>query len=128
MLNLYAVNLHLEGRLQQDGRNEVRAAEAVCRLDKASLLRNHKNDLLPQKLLCAGCIISREQRINTKNGLWSIRDRPPVQRRLHRRGKRTEPVPSDGHRANLKGSALARFEVLSPFMVPCQISDVHRWP
>ena len=40
MSDLYAINLHMQERLERDWREEVRATEAVGWLDEAGLLRN----------------------------------------------------------------------------------------
>ena len=73
MPDLYAINLHLQQRLELDWREEVRAIEAARWLDKADLLRNHKNGLPLRRLLRAGRIAGQQQRPNRKNGAWFIR-------------------------------------------------------
>ena len=73
MPDLYAINIHLQERLEQDWREEVRAVEAARWLDKAGLLRNYKNGLPLRRLLRAGRIAGQEQRPNQKNGAWFIR-------------------------------------------------------
>ena len=73
MPDLYAINLHLQQRLELDWREEVRAVEAARWLDKADLLRNHKNGLPLRRLLRAGRIAGQAQRPNRKNGAWFIR-------------------------------------------------------
>ena len=73
MLNLYAINLHLQERLEHDWRDEIRAAEAAVWLDEAGLLADRKNGLPLRALLRAGRIAGQEQRPNTKNGSWWIR-------------------------------------------------------
>ena len=40
MSDLYAINLHLQERLEREWREEVRAAEAAVWLDDAGLLRD----------------------------------------------------------------------------------------
>ena len=45
MTDLYAINLHLQERLEGDCRKEVRAAEAAGWLDDAGLLRDYKRGL-----------------------------------------------------------------------------------
>ena len=45
MTDLYAINLHLQERLEGDWRKEVRAAEAAVWLDDAGLLRDYKRGL-----------------------------------------------------------------------------------
>ena len=73
MPDLYAINIHLQERLEQDGCEEVRAVEAARWLDKAGLLRNYNNGLPLRRLLRAGRIAGQEQRPNQKNGAWFIR-------------------------------------------------------
>ena len=41
MFDLYAINLHLQERLERGWREEVRAAEAAVWLDDAGLLRDY---------------------------------------------------------------------------------------
>ena len=73
MPDLYDINVHLQERLEQDWREEVRAAEAARWLDTAELLRNYKSGLPLRRLLRAGRIAGQEQRPNQKNGAWFIR-------------------------------------------------------
>ena len=73
MPDLYAINLHLQERLEQEWHEEVRAPEAARWLDKASLLRNYKNGLPLRRLLRAGRIAGQVQRPNRKNGAWFVR-------------------------------------------------------
>ena len=73
MPDFYAINTHLQERLEQDWREEVGAAEAARWLDKAGLLQNYKNGLPLRRLLRAGRIAGQEQRPNRKNGAWFIR-------------------------------------------------------
>ena len=73
MPDLYAINLHLQKRLERDWRDEVRAPEAARWLDKAGLLRNYRNGLPLRRLLRAGRIAGQEQHPNQKNGTWFIR-------------------------------------------------------
>ncbi|MDD9991211.1 MAG: hypothetical protein OXP75_05395 [Rhodospirillales bacterium] len=73
MPDLYAINLHLQERLERDWREEVRAVDAARWLDKAGLLRNDKNGRPLRRLLRAGRIAGQEQRPNQKNGAWFIR-------------------------------------------------------
>lgn len=73
MPDLYAINRHLQERLERDWCEEVRAVEAARWLDKAGLLQNYKNGLPLRRLLRAGRIAGQEQRPDTKNGLWFIR-------------------------------------------------------
>ena len=72
MPDLYAINLHLQERLERDWRDEVRAPEAACWLDEAGLLRNYKNGLPLRRLLRAGRIAGQEQNPNQKRGTWLI--------------------------------------------------------
>ena len=71
--DLYAINLHLQERLEQEWREEVRAAEAADWLDEAGLLPDRKKGLPLRDLLRAGRIAGQEQRPNTKNGSWFVR-------------------------------------------------------
>ena len=71
--DLYAINLHLQERLERERREEVRAAEAAVWLDSAGLLRNYKNGLPLRRLLRAGRIAGQQQRLDRKNGSWWIR-------------------------------------------------------
>ena len=64
MPDLYAINLHLQQRLELDWREEVRAVEAARWLDKADLLRNHKNGLPLRRLLRAGRTCQRRSKIS----------------------------------------------------------------
>ncbi len=73
MTDLYAINVHLQERLERDWREEVRAAEAARWLDEAGLLRNYKNGLPLRRLLRAGRIAGQQQRPDRKNGAWFIR-------------------------------------------------------
>lgn len=73
MPDLYAINLHLQERLERGWRDEVRAAEAAVWLHEAGLLQNRKNGLPLQDLLRAGRIAGQEQRPNEKNDSWFIR-------------------------------------------------------
>ena len=73
MPDLYAINLHLQERLEQDWREEVRAPEAARWLDKAGLLTDRKGGLPLRNLLRAGRIAGQEQRPDEKNGTWFIR-------------------------------------------------------
>ena len=73
MSDLYTINLHLQGQLERDWHDEVRAAEAAVWLDDAGLLLNHKNGLPLRRLLRAGRIAGQVQRPNEKNGSWWIR-------------------------------------------------------
>ncbi len=73
MPNLYAINLHLQERLEQDWRDDVRAPEAARWLDKAGLLTDRKGGLPLRKLLRAGRIAGQVQRPDKKNGAWFIR-------------------------------------------------------
>ena len=51
MTDLYAINLHLQERLERYWRKEVRAAEAAVWLDDAGLLRDYKRGLPLRRLL-----------------------------------------------------------------------------
>ena len=73
MPDLYAINLHLQERLEQDWRDEVRAPEAARWLDKAGLLTDRKGGLPLRNLLRAGRIAGQQQRPDQKNGAWFIR-------------------------------------------------------
>ena len=73
MPDLYAINLHLQERLERDWCEEVRAVEAARWLDEAGLLRNHKNGLPLRRLLRAGRIAGQKQRPDRKYGAWFIR-------------------------------------------------------
>ena len=91
MSDLYAINLHLQERLEGGWRDEVRAAEAAVWLDDAGLLRNDENGLPLQKLLRAGRIAGQEQRPNEENGSWWIRrlaESPRPGRRFRRARQR----------------------------------------
>lgn len=75
MPDLYAVNLHLQERLERDWRGEVRAPKAARWLDEAGLLHNYKNGLPLRGLLRAGRIAGQQQRPNTKGGtgfIWRL--------------------------------------------------------
>ena len=54
MSDLYTINLHLQGQLERDWHDEVRAAEAAVWLDDAGLLLNHKNGLPLRRLAARG--------------------------------------------------------------------------
>ena len=73
MPDLYAINLHLQQRLELDWREEVRAVEAARWLDKAGLLTDRKGGLSLRNLLRAGRIAGQQQRPDKKNGRWFIR-------------------------------------------------------
>ena len=73
MPDLYAINLHLQERLESDWRDEVRAPEAARWLDKAGLLTDRKDGLPLRNLLRAGRIAGQQQRPDKKNGTWFIR-------------------------------------------------------
>ena len=73
MPDLYAINIHLQERLESDWREEVRAPEAAHWLDEAGLLKNYKSGLPLRRLLRAGRIAGQEQRPNQKYGAWFIR-------------------------------------------------------
>ena len=73
MSDLYAINLHVQERLERDWREEVRATEAAGWLDEAGLLRNYKNGLPLRRLLRAGRIAGQQQLPDRENGSWWIR-------------------------------------------------------
>ena len=73
MLDLYAINLHLQERLEREWRDEVRAVEAAGWLDAAGLLADRKKGLPLRALLRAGRIAGQERRPIKKNGSWRIR-------------------------------------------------------
>ena len=73
MSDLYAINLHVQERLERDWRKEVRATEAAGWLDEAGLLCDHKNDLRLRELLRAGRIAGQQRRPDRENGSWWIR-------------------------------------------------------
>ncbi len=100
MPDLYAINLHLQERLEQEWHEEVRAVEAARWLDKASLLRNRKNGLPLRRLLCAGRIAGQVQRPNRKNGAWFVRRLavsrdPDAIREARERMRRCLPIDRD---------------------------------
>ena len=73
MSDLYAINLHVQERLERDWREEVRATEAAGWLDEAGILRNYKNGLPLRRLLRAGRIAGQQQLPDRENGSWWIR-------------------------------------------------------
>ena len=73
MPDLYAINIHLQERLERNRRDEVRAPEAARWLDKAGLLPDRKGGLPLRNLLRAGRIAGQQQRPDRKNGTWFIR-------------------------------------------------------
>ena len=73
MPDLYAINLHLQERLERDWRDKACASEAAYWLDKAGLLRDYGNGLPLRRLLRAGRIAGQEQYPNHKYGSWLIR-------------------------------------------------------
>ena len=73
MSDLYAINLHLQERLEREWREEVRAAEAAVWLDDAGLLRDCKRGLPLRTLLLAGRIAGQQQRPDQSTGSWWIR-------------------------------------------------------
>lgn len=98
MPDLYAINRHLQERLEQDWREEVRAPEAAQWLDKAGLLRNYKRGLPLRRLLRAGRIAGQEQRSNEKDGSWFIRrlaDDPEAIPEARERLRRYLPIDRD---------------------------------
>ena len=100
MPDLYAINIHLQERLEQDWRREVPAVEAARWLDEAGHLRNYGSGLPLRRLLHAGRVAGQEQRPNRKNGAWFIRrlaaSRDPAAIRLARdRLRRCLPIDRD---------------------------------
>ncbi len=100
MPDLYTINIHLQERLEQDWRDEVRAPEAARWLDEASLLKNHNNGLPLRRLLRAGRIAGQQQRPNRKNGAWFIRRLaasrdPGAIRKARERLRRCLPIDRD---------------------------------
>ena len=73
MPDLYAINLHLQERLERDWRDDVRAPEAARWLDDAGLLTDRKGGLPLRNLLRAGRIAGQQQRPDKKDGTWFIR-------------------------------------------------------
>ena len=73
MTDLYAINLHIQERLERDWREKVRATEAAGWLDEADLLRNYKNGLPLRRLLRAGRIAGQQQLPDREDGSWWIR-------------------------------------------------------
>ena len=73
MPDLYAINLHLQERLESDWRDEVQAPEAARWLDEAGLLTDRKGGLPLRNLLRAGRIAGQQQRPDKNNGTWFIR-------------------------------------------------------
>ena len=67
MIDLYAINLHLQERLERDWRKEDRAAEAAVWLDDAGLLRDYKRRLPLRRLLRAARIAGQQQRPDGRN-------------------------------------------------------------
>ena len=72
MSDLYAINLHLQERLERDWRDEVCAAESAVWRDDAGLLHNEKNGLPLRRLLCPGRIAGQQRRPDQENGSWWI--------------------------------------------------------
>ncbi len=100
MPDLYAISLHLQKRLERDWREEVRAVEAACWLDKAGLLRDYRSGLPLRRLLRAGRIAGQEQRPDNKNGRWFIRRlaasrNPQAIRKARERLRRCLPIDRD---------------------------------
>ncbi len=73
MPDLYAINLHIQQRLELDWLEEVHAVKAARWLDEAGLLRNYRSGLPLRRLLRAGRIAGQDQRPDRKNGAWFIR-------------------------------------------------------
>ncbi|MDE0147918.1 MAG: hypothetical protein OXM58_06065 [Rhodospirillaceae bacterium] len=100
MPDLYAINLHLQERLESDWRDEVRAVEAARWLDNAGLLTDRKDGLPLRNLLRAGRIAGQEQRPDKKNGAWFIRRLaasrdPDAIREARERLRRCLPIDRD---------------------------------
>ena len=84
MPDLYAINLHLQARLEGDGLHEVLATEAARWLDNAGLLKICKNGFPLRQLLRAGRIEGQE-RVRTKeagHGLSIASRTPPIRTRF----------------------------------------------
>ena len=73
MPDLYAINLHLQERLESDWRKEVRAPEAADWLHEAGLLPDRGNGPDLCELLAAGGIAGQRRRPDRKEGSWWIR-------------------------------------------------------
>ena len=98
MPDLYAINLHLQDRLEREWREEVRAVEAAVWLGDAGLLRNYKNGLPLRRLLRAGRIAGQEQRPDQGKGSWWIRrlaDSPDQDGIWHARQRLRRYLPID---------------------------------
>lgn len=100
MPDLYAINLHLQERLESDWRDEVRAPEAARWLDEAGLLTDRKGGLPLRNLLRAGRIAGQQQRPDKKNGTWFIRRLaasrdPQAIRGARERLRRSLPIDRD---------------------------------
>ena len=100
MPDLYAINLHLQERLESDWRDEVRAPEAARWLDKAGLLTDRKGGLPLRNLLRAGRIAGQQQRPDRRNGTWFIRRLaasrdPNAIRQARERLRRSLPIDRD---------------------------------
>ena len=98
MPDLYAINLHLQQRLEREWCEEVRAVEATVWLGDAGLLRNYKNGLPLRRLLRAGRIAGQEQRPDQGKGSWWIRrlaDSPDQDGIWHARQRMRRYLPID---------------------------------
>ncbi len=73
MLNLYAINLHIQECLERDWIDEVCATKAAQWLHEVDLLTDHKHGLPLRNLLRRSRIAGQEQRPNRKHGQWFIR-------------------------------------------------------
>ena len=73
MPDLYAINLHLQERLEADWRKEVDASRAAHWLQEAGLLPNGRNGSELRQLLEAGRIAGQQWRPDRDGGLWWIR-------------------------------------------------------
>ena len=100
MPDLYAINLHLQERLESDWHDEVRAPEAARWLDEAGLLPDRKGGLPLRNLLRAGRIAGQQQRPDKKDGTWFIRRLaasrdPDAIREARERLRRCLPIDRD---------------------------------
>ena len=98
MPDLYAINLHLQERLEREWREEVRAVEAAVWLGDAGILRNYKNGLPLRRLLRAGRIAGQEQRSHQGKDSWWIRrlaDSPDQDGIRHARQRMRRYLPID---------------------------------
>ena len=73
MPDLYAINLHLQQRLEKDWREKVRAPEAARWLHESGLLADRQGGQPLRNRLRKGRIAGQEQRPDKKNKSWFIR-------------------------------------------------------